>query len=191
MDFKFRGVCLPPFWVKKARRDLGNSQVLLVTVVGFPLGYNMTETKLEEMKRAIDDGADELEVVMNVSAFKTGMPWVKNEFTRCSEFAHSENVMIKAIIETAYLNADEIEAACKLCAAAGVDFVKTSTGFAPSGAKAEDINLMRKVLPSSVGIKATGGIRGIEDAIEMIRAGADIVGTSSAPNIMESINSGV
>lgn len=184
-EYKFRGVCIPPFWIKKARRELGNSHVLLITVIGFPLGYNMTETKVAEMQQAIQDGADEVEVVINISAFKSGMPWVKVELAKCSTFAHDNEVMIKAIIETAYLDADEIETICLQCAEAGVDFVKTSTGFATSGAKVEDISLMRKVLPSGIGIKATGGIRTYEDAVSMFRAGADIVGTSSAPQIME------
>ena len=190
MGYRFRGICIPPFWLKKARRDLGNSQVLLIAVIGFPLGYNMTETKIAEMNQAIDDGADELEVVMNLSAFKSGLPWVKVEFAKCATLAHDNDKLLKVIIETAYLDAEEIERVCKLCADSGADFVKTSTGFAPSGAKVEDISLMRKVLPSKVRIKATGGIRGYEDAIGMIRAGADIVGTSSGPQIMESFRQG-
>ena len=188
VDYKFRGICIPPFWIKKAKRELGKSQVLLVTVVGFPLGFNMTDTKLAEMQRAIDDGADELEVVMNISAFKSGMPWVKVEFSKCAKLAHENDAMLKVIIETAYLNADEIESTCRMCAESGVDFVKTSTGFGPSGAKVEDISLMRKVLPPGVGIKATGGIRTLDDVSSMIRAGADIIGTSSAPQIIESLN---
>lgn len=186
-EYKFRGICIPPFWLKKARRELGNSQVLLVTVVGFPLGYNMTETKISEMKCAIDDGVDEMEVVMNLSAFKTGMPWSKTELAKCATFAHDNETVLKVIIETALLNADEIETVCQMCADAGADFVKTSTGFATAGAKVEDVSLMRKVLPPRVGIKATGGIRSQEDVIEIIQAGADIVGTSSAPQIMASM----
>jgi len=187
-DHQFRAICIPPFWVKKARRELGNSQVLLVTVAGFPLGFNMTETKIAEMKQAIDDGVDEIEIVMNISAFKSGMPWVKVELAKCASFAHDSEIILKVIIETAYLDADEIESACKICADSGTDFVKTSTGLAPSGARVEDISLMRKVLPSRVGIKATGGIRTYDDALQMIRAGANIIGTSSAPQIIASIS---
>jgi deoxyribose-phosphate aldolase len=186
-EYKFRGICIPPFWLKKARRELGNSHILLVTVVGFPLGYNMTETKISEMKCAVDDGVDEMEVVMNLSAFKSGMPWVKTELAKCASFAHDNETILKIIIETALLNADEIAAVCRICADAGADFVKTSTGFATAGAKVEDVSLMRKVLPPRVGIKATGGIRSHEDVIEIIQAGADIVGTSSAPQIIESM----
>ena len=188
VEYEFRAVCIPPFWVKKARRELGNSHVLIVTVAGFPLGFNMTETKIAEMKQAIEDGADEIEVVMNISSFKSGMPWTKVELAKCASFAHDNESVLKVIIETAYLDADEIELACRMCADAGADFVKTSTGLAPSGARAEDISLMRKVLPSRVGIKATGGIRSYEDALLMIKAGADIIGTSSAPQIINSIS---
>ena len=187
-EHQFRGICIPPFWVKKARRELGNSQVLLITVAGFPLGFNMTETKIAEMKQAVDDGVDEIEVVMNISAFKSGMPWAKVELAKCATFAHDNETILKVIVETAYLNTDEIEAACRICADSGADFVKTSTGLASSGAREEDISLMRKVLPSRVGIKATGGIRTREDAIKMIQADADIIGTSSAPQIVASIN---
>ena len=115
-DHQFRAICIPPFWVKKARRELGNSQVLLVTVAGFPLGFNMTETKIAEMTQAIEDGVDEIEIVMNISAFKSGMPWVKVELAKCASFAHDHEIILKVIIETAYLDADEIESACKICA---------------------------------------------------------------------------
>jgi deoxyribose-phosphate aldolase len=180
----FAGLCLPPFWVKKAKRELGQSDVQMVTVVGFPLGYQMTETKVAEMKKALDDGATELDLVMNLSAFKSGMPWVKIEIAKCASLAHEREAMLKVILETAYLSDEEIRTACKLCADAGADFVKTSTGFAPEGARVEHIRLMREVLPSNVGIKASGGIRTREQAIAMLEAGADRIGTSSALEII-------
>lgn len=182
---QFVGVCIPPFWVKRAQREIGDSDVQLVTVIGFPLGYNMTETKMEEMKLAIRDGADELDLVMNVSAFKDGMPWPKIEFAKSSKLCHEEGKILKVIIETAYLSDDDIVRACKLCNDAGVDFVKTSTGFAPAGAKVEHIKLMRSVLPSSVGIKASGGIKTYEQALAMINAGADRLGTSNGVEVMK------
>ncbi len=188
IGYNLFGICVPPFWVKKAHREIGNSGVQLVTVIGFPLGYNMTETKLEEMRKAIDDGANELDVVMNVSAFKSGMNWVKVEAAKCAKLAHQNDCLIKVIIETAYLDAEEIVQACTLLSDAGVDFVKTSTGFAPSGATVEDVGLMRKSLPSAVRIKASGGIRTYEDAVAMIRAGADRIGTSSGIQIVEAVN---
>jgi len=183
-QFGFRGICVPPFWVKRAQREIGKNNITLVTVAGFPLGYNMTETKLDEIKRAIDNGADEVDVVWNVSSFKTGIPWTKIELAKCSKLCHDHQKLVKIIIETAYLSDDEIVQACKLCADAGADFVKTSTGFAPAGAKVEHIQLMRSVLPAEVGIKASGGIKTREQALHMIEAGADRLGTSSGITIL-------
>ncbi len=182
----FLGVCVPPFWVKRAQREISGSNVLLITVAGFPLGYSMTETKLDEIKRAIDNGADEVDMVLNISAFKTGIPWTKIELAKCSKLMHDNQKILKVIIETAYLSDSEIVNACKLCSDSGVDFVKTSTGFAPSGAKVEHIKLMRQWLPSNVGIKASGGIKTREQAIQLIEAGADRIGTSSGISIVTS-----
>jgi deoxyribose-phosphate aldolase len=175
----FLGVCVPPFWVKRAKREIGDHQILLVTVAGFPLGYSMTETKLEEIKSAIDNGADEVDVVWNISSFKSGNPWTKIEIAKCSKLVHGYQKALKVIIETAYLSDDEIVEACKIGVDAGADFVKTSTGFAPSGAKVEHIQLMKKSVPGGVGIKASGGIKTKEQAIQLIEAGADRLGTSS------------
>lgn len=179
------GVCLPPFWVKRAAREIGTSELQLVTVVGFPLGYQMTETKVEEARLAIRDGARELDLVWNISAFKDGMPWPKIELAKLSKLAHEEEVLLKVIIEVAYLSSEEIEVACKLCADAGVDFVKTSTGFAKGGeVTPEHVSALRACLPSNVGIKASGGIRTKEQALNLITAGADRIGTSSARAII-------
>jgi deoxyribose-phosphate aldolase len=186
-QYEFIGVCVPPFWVKRAQREIGSSTILLVSVAGFPMGYTMTETKLDDIKRAIDNGADEIDVVWNLTSFKTGIPWTKIEIAKCSKLAHDHHKILKVIIETAYLSDDEIVQACKLCADAGADFVKTSTGFAPSGAKSEHIRLMRKNLPPDVRIKASGGIKTYEHVVEMIDAGADRVGTSSGVNIMKTL----
>jgi deoxyribose-phosphate aldolase len=176
---RFHGICVPPFWVQRAKREIAGRNVALVTVAGFPLGYSMTETKLEEIQRALDNGADEIDIVWNISSFKTGIPWTKIEVAKCAKKVHDYQKLIKVIIETAYLSDDEIVSACKLCADAGADFVKTSTGFAPAGAKAEHIALMRKSLPSEVAIKASGGIKTKEQALAMINAGATRIGTSS------------
>lgn len=185
VDNNFIGVCVPPFWVKRARRELGDADVQLVTVIGFPLGYNMTETKLDEMDLAIRNGADELDMVMNVSAFKSNMPWTKIDVAKCASLVHEHDRLLKVIIETAYLSDEEIKEACSICQDAGADFVKTSTGFAGEGAKSEHIRLMRSVLPSSIGIKASGGIKTYEDAVSMIEAGADRLGTSSGLEIVQ------
>jgi len=185
-QFHFLGVCVPPFWVKRAKREIGTNNILLVTVAGFPFGYSMTETKLDEIKRAIDNGADEIDVVWNVTSFKTGIPWTKIEVAKCSKLVHDHQKILKVIIETAYLSDPEIVTACKLCADAGVDLVKTSTGFAPSGAKEEHVKLMKASLPSSVGIKASGGIKTLEQTMQMIEAGASRIGTSSGIKILQS-----
>lgn len=178
-QYQFLGVCVPPFWVKRAKREIGDHQILLVTVAGFPLGYSITETKLEEIKSAIDNGADEVDVVWNISSFKSGNPWTKIEIAKCSKLVHDYQRALKVIIETAYLSDDEIVEACKICVDAGADFVKTSTGFAPSGAKVEHVQLMKKSVSGGVGIKASGGIKTKEQAIQLIEAGADRLGTSS------------
>ena len=183
-EFGLLGVCVPPFWVKRAKREIGNDNILLVTVAGFPLGYNMTETKLDEIKRGMDNGADEIDVVLNLTSLKTGIPWTKIEIAKCTKLVHDQQKVIKVIIESAHLAPNEIKNACKLCADAGSDFVKTSTGFAASGAKVEDVRLMRSVLPSEIGIKASGGIKTREQAISLIEAGADRIGTSSSLNII-------
>ena len=183
-QFGFLGICVPPFWVKRAQREIGKEKIILVTVAGFPLGYNMTETKLDEIKRAIDNGADEIDVVWNISSFKTGIPWTKIEVAKCSKLAHDHQKIVKVIIETAYLSETELEQACKICADAGADFVKTSTGFAPSGAKVEDVKRMKEFLPSHVGIKASGGIKMLEQTRALIAAGADRIGTSSGIAIL-------
>lgn len=186
-QFGIFGICIPPFWVKRAKREIGNEKIILVTVAGFPLGYNLTETKLDEMKRAFGNGADEIDVVWNLSSFKTGNPWTKIELAKCSNLAHVHQKIVKVIIETAYLSENELEEACTLCADAGADFVKTSTGFAPSGAKVEDVKRMKEILPSNVGIKASGGIKTLEQVINLLEAGADRIGTSSSIAILNEL----
>jgi deoxyribose-phosphate aldolase len=186
--FGFVGVCVPPFWVRRAMREIRKEKIQLVTVAGFPLGYNMTETKLDEIRRAIDNGADEVDLVWNVTSFKTGIPWTKIEIAKCAKLTHDSEKLLKVIIETAYLSDPEIENACKLCADAGADFVKTSTGFAPAGAKEEQVRLMRRSLPPTVGVKASGGIKTREHAVAMIEAGASRIGTSSGIKIIETTN---
>jgi deoxyribose-phosphate aldolase len=189
-EFGFYGICVPPFWVKRAQREIGRDSISLVTVAGFPLGYNMTETKLDEISRAIYNGADEIDVVWNISSFKTGLPWTKIELAKCSKLAHDHQKILKVIIETAYLTDTEISEASKLCADAGADFVKTSTGFAPSGARVEHIRLMRAAIPAVVGIKASGGIKTARQVVELLKAGADLVGTSSGVEIARELASG-
>ena len=182
---QFVGVCIPPFWVKRAQREIGDTDIQLVTVIGFPLGYSRTESKLLEIEKAVDDGANELDVVWNITAYKTGMPWAKIELAKCAALAHENDALLKVIVETAYLNEAEIIDACKVVADAGADFIKTSTGFASGGAKVDHIKLMRAHSPSNVGVKASGGIRDYQTALAMIEAGADRLGVSAGINIMK------
>lgn len=179
------GVCLPGFWLKKAKRELGEEDIRLVTVIGFPFGFEDTATKVAETREAIRQGADELDLVWSITSFLSGMTWPKIEIAQIAKLCHEEERVLKVIIETAYLSPDQIREACLICQDAGADFVKTSTGYAPSGAKVDDIQLMRQTLSSSVGIKASGGIKTLEFAEELIRAGADRIGTSSAKAILE------
>lgn len=183
-DHRLLGVCVPPFWVKRACREIGTADIQLVTVVGFPLGYQMTEAKEEETRLAIRDGVDEIDVVMNISAFKEGMMWFKIELVKLSKMIHESERLMKVILETAYLDDAEIIKAANIAKDAGVDFVKTSTGFAYAGAQVNHIRLMRENLPSQVGIKASGGIKTLEDATALINAGADRIGTSSGIDIV-------
>ncbi|MEQ8473096.1 MAG: deoxyribose-phosphate aldolase [Marinoscillum sp.] len=184
LDFEVFGVCVPPFWVKRASREIGQKDLQLITVVGFPLGYQMTETKMEEARLALRDGANEIDMVMNISAFKDGMPWPKIEFAKMSKLVHDSEALLKVIIEVGYLSDEEILKAAKLCADAGVDFVKTSTGTTGIGATAQQVKLLRGALPSNVGIKASGGIKTKQQAIEFIEAGADRLGTSNASSLI-------
>jgi len=182
----FVGVCVPPFWVRKAKRDTNNAPVAVVTVIGFPLGYQRTETKLHEIKLAMQDGADELDLVINISAIKhNAFEWIKPEILRCAQLIHEQEKILKVILETAYLTDEEIARASKVCADAGADYIKTSTGFAPTGATVAHVQLIRKSVPDTVGIKASGGIRTLENALAMIAAGATRIGTSAGISIVE------
>jgi deoxyribose-phosphate aldolase len=189
LAYQFVGVCVPPFWVRKAKRDVDKASTAVVTVIGFPLGYQRTETKLHEIKLALQDGADELDLVINVSAIKhNAFEWIKPEILRCAQLIHEQEKILKVILETAYLTDEEIVRASKVCADAGADYIKTSTGFAPAGATIEHVQLMRASVPETVGIKASGGIRTLEKALAMIQAGADRLGTSSGVALIQEIN---
>lgn len=185
LEEQFVGLCVPPFWVKKVKRELREEDIQVVTVIGFPFGYETTETKVAQLKTALADGADELDMVWSQTAFHSGMTWPKIEIAQLAKICHQEERVLKVIIETAYLTPSQIQEACIICQDAGADFVKTSTGFAPHGATLEDIALMRETLPSTVGVKASGGIKTLEFALDLIQAGADRIGTSAAKSLME------
>lgn len=189
MEEQFVGICVPPFWVKKVKRELKEQDIQVVTVIGFPFGFEATATKITETKEAILNGADELDLVWSQTAFHSGMNWPKIEIAQIAKICHAEEKILKVIIETAYLSPEQIREACLICQDAGADFVKTSTGYAVSGAKVEDIQLMRATLLSTIGIKASGGIKSLDFALALIKAGADRIGTSSAKAIMHAYRS--
>jgi deoxyribose-phosphate aldolase len=184
MALAFHGVCVPPFWVKRASREIGANPLKLVTVVGFPLGYQMTETKIEETKLALRDGAHEIDLVINISAIKDGIPWPKIEVARIAKLTHEQGGLLKVILECPLLTGEEMEKAARLSAAAGADYVKTSTGTTGIAVDVGTIRKLRSWIPTDVGIKASGGIRDREHAIALIQAGAERLGTSTARTLI-------
>lgn len=184
--YKFLGVCVNPLYVKLAKENLENSNVKVVTVIGFPLGANKTEVKAFETEKAIDDGADEIDMVINVSKLKDkDYDFIVNDIKRVKTAC--KNKPLKVILETDLLTKDEIKKACELCIEAKADFVKTSTGFVKNGvgAKAEDVKLMfDTVSPYGLKVKASGGIRDKETALKMLDSGAERLGTSSGVKII-------
>lgn len=185
--YKFFGVCINPNYVKFAKEYLKNTDVKIVTVIGFPLGANKTEVKAYEALSAIKDGADEVDMVMNVTAMKNkDYEYIINDINAVKKAAGTHN--LKVIIETDLLTKVEIKKACELAIKGKADFVKTSTGFVKNGvgAKAEDVKLMYETVNSSgLKVKASGGIRDYETAIAMLKSGAERLGTSSGVKLME------
>ena len=184
-EFGFAAVCVPPYFVRKCKLWLNGTNVKVATVAGFPLGYAHIPAKVEEARRAIDEGADEVDMVINLIALKAGdWNYLKNELTSVATIVQLRGGKLKVILETGLLNEKEIITACELCSEMNVDFVKTSTGFTGSGATVELIKLLRANLPKRVKIKASGGIRNKEFAIQLVEAGADRIGTSSGFEIV-------
>ncbi len=185
-EHKFLGVCINPAYVKLAKENLYGTDVKIVTVVGFPLGANRSDVKAFETSKAVDDGADEIDMVLNVSKLKDkDYNFIINDIKTVK--AACKNKPLKVILETDLLTKDEIKKACELCIEAKADFVKTSTGFVKNGvgAKAEDVKLMfDTVSPYGLKVKASGGIRDKEAAIKMLEAGAERLGTSSGVKIV-------
>lgn len=184
-QYGFATVCIPPMMIKTAKSFLENSDVKIATVIGFPFGYSAVEAKLAETILAIVDGADELDVVINFTAIKNG-DWnlPANEINHLMPVIKNNGKRIKVIIESGLLIDTEIERCCELYAVAQVDFVKTSTGYAEKSASVENVALMRKYLPDSVQIKASGGIRTYEFAKALVDAGATRLGCSSSVAII-------
>lgn len=186
LQYGFAAVCVPPLYVKNVKAYLGSSPVKTATVIGFPLGYSAIEAKLAEVVLAIVDGADELDMVANIAAIKNG-DWVfiASELNNILPVIRSKERVLKVIIETGLLTTDEIIKCCELYGAAGVDFLKTSTGYFEKGATVDTVKLMKQHLPPQVQIKASGGIRSYTQAVELIAVGATRIGCSSSVSIIQ------
>ena len=186
-EHKFLGVCVNPAYVSLAKENLAGADVKIVTVVGFPLGASKSEVTAFEAKTAIEDGADEIDMVMNVSAMKSkDYDYIVRDIKMVKEACGKTN--LKVILETDLLTKEEIAKACELCVEAGADLVKTSTGLVKGGvgAKPEDVKIMHDIVaPHGMEVKASGGVRSKEDAIAVIEAGATRIGTSSGIKIVE------
>ena len=183
-EYDFKSVCVNPYYVKYAKELLKGSDVLVCTVIGFPLGQNTTEIKVAETKDAIKNGADEIDMVINIGALKSkDEDYVLNEIKEIRNACKGKT--LKVIIETCLLTDEEKITACKLSKEAGADFVKTSTGFSTHGATVEDVKLMRETVGEDMGVKASGGIRDKETALKMVEAGATRLGVSAGVEIVK------
>jgi len=188
LKYGFWSVCVPPSRVAMAVERLKGTPVKVCAVVGFPLGYSCAATKRGEARRAIAEGADEVDMVMNIGAFKGGeLSTVRKEIGDISEACKARGRTLKVIIECCYLTDEEKVAAARMAERMGADYVKTSTGFGPGGATAEDVALLHRSLAGAAKVKASGGISTLAKALEMIGAGADRIGTSSGAAIMEGL----
>ena len=186
LEYNFAAVCVPPLYVKKAKELLSNSDIKVSTVIGFPFGYCAIEAKVAEIVLAIVDNTDELDVAVNISAIKNGdWAFIANEINTIMPIVRKKEKVIKVIIESGILTDDEIIKCCDIYGAAGVDFVKTSTGFAEKSASIHDVQLIRAHLADSIKIKASGGIRSYSFAKELINAGANRLGCSSSVEIVK------
>jgi deoxyribose-phosphate aldolase len=186
VEYGFASVCVNPSWVKRAVEFLEGSRVPVCTVIGFPLGATLSDVKAYETRRVIFDGAREVDMVINIGALKSGDDCAVEEDIRAVvKVAHEHGVLCKVIIETALLTDDEKVRACLAAKNAGADFVKTSTGFSKGGATVHDVALMRRTVGHELGVKASGGVRSIEDAREMVKAGATRIGASVGVKIAQ------
>ncbi len=185
-QYNFASVCVNSYWVPLVRGELAGSPVKVCTVVGFPLGAASTEAKAAEASTAVCAGAQEVDMVINVGALRSGdQDAVKADIEEVVRVSHRGGAIVKVILETALLDDNQKAVACMLAKEAGADFVKTSTGFGPSGATAHDIALMREVVGPRMGVKASGGIRTLEDVQAMTAAGATRIGASASVKIVE------
>lgn len=184
--YDFASVCINPGWVKFAHEELKNSNVNVCTVIGFPLGATSLESKVYETKVAIEDGADEIDMVISIGQLKSGNDYyVKEEIRKVVEA--SGNKMVKVIIETCLLTEDEKVRACTLAKEADADYVKTSTGFSKGGATIQDVKLMRETVGDDMGVKASGGIHTKQEMLDMINNGASRIGVSCGVDIVKEL----
>nr|WP_207707092.1 deoxyribose-phosphate aldolase [Heliorestis acidaminivorans] len=189
VQYSFASVCVNPLWVEKSAQLLAGSPVKVATVIAFPLGATLPALKASEAREMLQKGAQELDMVMNLGLAKAGN-WdaVQDDISAVVEEARSySDIIVKVILETALLKPEEIEEACRRAVQAGADYVKTSTGFGPAGATLEDVALMKKTVAGKAKVKASGGIRSAQEALAMIQAGADRLGTSASLKIIEQI----
>ncbi len=185
-QYKFASVCVNPSWVRSAACNLRGTNVPVCTVVGFPLGATLGDVKAYEARRAIFDGAREVDMVINIGALKSDDDCaVESDIRQVVEASHEYDVLVKVIIEAALLTDDEKVRACLAAKRAGADFVKTSTGFAKHGATVADVALMRRTVGQGMGVKAAGGVKGIDDARAMLEAGATRIGASVGVKIAQ------
>jgi deoxyribose-phosphate aldolase len=186
IEYHFAAVCIHPSYVPLCHDMLRATDVEVCSVIGFPLGATLTEVKTYEAEKTIAAGATEIDMVLHVGALQDrDYEWVHDDIAAVAQVCHANDAMLKVIIENALLTDEGRIAACYLAQRAGADFVKTSTGFASSGAKAKDVALMRQTVGPGMGIKAAGGIRSYADAIDMIRAGATRIGASAGIKIIK------
>ena len=189
IKYSFAAVCVPPYYCNLAKQYLTGSKVKLATVIGFPFGYSSLEAKLHEIEDAITDGVDELDMVHNMAALKNSdWAYLQNEVRICTEAIHHKGKQIKIIVESGILTDKELVDVCKLYAPLGIDFMKTSTGYASVGATTHAVQLMRQHLPEEISIKASGGIRTFTFAKELIAAGATRLGCSASVDIVNTTN---
>lgn len=186
-EYNFASVCVNPYYVSFVKEQLEGSQVKVTSVIGFPLGSTTKEVKAFEAKNAIENGADELDMVINIGALKNREYDIVKEDIEAVVNVAKGKALVKVIIETCLLTDEEKEIACKLAVEAGADYVKTSTGFSTGGATAEDVKLMRETIGQETGVKASGGIRDSKKASEMIEAGASRIGASSSVEIIKGL----
>ena len=185
-EYDVASVCVPPVHVRRAAAILAGTDVQVGTVVGFPHGYSTTETKVDEARRALADGATELDMVIQIGALKSGRDAdVQADIAAIVEVAHAAGAIVKVIFENAYLTDDEKIRACRLAEAAGADFVKTSTGFAASGATHEDLRLMRANTSPGIGVKAAGGVRTLDALLEVMALGVTRIGATQTKAIID------